>query len=150
MLIPAPSQLTVSNGSSCTSNNKLEVNTQSGSSATVPADDDENNNQVPDGETENPTELAPAQEGVKIMKAWRYFKLLEKRNQDMSDPKIGWLPPKEDNKDSVDSSENKDDITDEDEWIDFIENSKSEMRYTEESKAINFALLWAIIDFVFE
>lgn len=92
--------------------------------------------------------MVPAQ-GVNTMKAWRHFKLWEKRNQDMNDPKIGWLPPK-DNVDTVDTNENKDDIADEDEWIDLIENSKREMRYTEESKAINFALLWAIIDFVFE
>lgn len=93
--------------------------------------------------------MTPLQKDANIMKTLRDFKLWEKRLQDMNDPKTGWLPPKEEDEDAI-ASENKDDITDEDEWFDLIENSKSELRYTEESRAINFALLWAIIDFVFE
>lgn len=84
-----------------------------------------------------------------IMTKWREYKLWEKRIQDMADPRVGWSPNDE-NEETQETPNENDDLSEEREWVDLIETHANEIGNADEIKVLNFAVIWAIIDFVFE
>lgn len=89
----------------------------------------------------------------KITKYLTKLKLWEFRNELMNDPKKGWLPhnePKAEKK--VSSSTIMLDSNDEVEsdWVDIIEDDEEKLRNMEDNKFINFGVIYAIIDFIFD
>lgn len=75
------------------------------------------------------------------------LKVREQRNLDMEDSNVGWLPASEE---TAVVEETVDEITNENEWFDILNEHTDELKTTEEQTLINFGVLWAIIDFVFD
>lgn len=83
-----------------------------------------------------------------VMKRWKEYHVWEKRMEDMADPAVGWLPELKEA--SVIQKESDEVLSDSAEWVDMVEQQQDEIRNAEENKMLNFAAIWAIIDFVFE
>lgn len=68
--------------------------------------------------------------------------------KDMADPKVGWIPSKEDVIPEDEEEMVGDDSVDEDEWIDVVGKNGSEA--VEAARLVNFGALWAVIHFILE
>lgn len=91
-------------------------------------------------------------EREKITKYLTKIKMWEFKNEQMNDPKKGWMPYKEPKVEKKVSStimlDSNDDI--ESDWVDIIEEDEKELENMADSKFINFGVIYAIIDFIFD
>lgn len=83
-----------------------------------------------------------------LLKYLRKVKRWEKRLQDMDDPNKGWLPEPENDERPTEAQTSEE--FNEDEWLDIVEKDEKAIKSLEENTFVNFGVLWAIIDFVFE
>lgn len=149
-VVSAPSSLTLSNELQCPSDIFMDSVERDGSSKS----DAKASSKASSNTTEEASEKADSFDrssyNTKMRILTKYFKAINlnaQKAEAMNDSEKGWVPSEEE---IGEASEGDNAGYESDEWVDIVDKCEADLRNAEDTAFINFGVLWAIIDFVFD